>query len=451
VVDRFKDEDRFYFPHNLDFRGRAYPVPILLQPQGTDVVKGLIRFADGKPLGEDGEYWLAIHGANCFGVDKVSFTARRDWVEQHWRMIQAVALDPLGFRWWANADNPWCFLAFCFEWANRFTEGFVSHLAVALDGSCNGLQHFSAMLRDPIGGRAVNLIDSEEPQDIYQRVADVATEKLRLIACTTAEDDPFQKEGQPTPHDRQRWAYGWTQFGLNRKITKRPVMVLPYGGTPRSCLKYVQEAVDTRIKEGQEQNFGEELKKATGYLSMTVWDSIGDVVVAARQAMDWLQGVARTLSKENRSLSWRTPSGFVAHQEIRNMKQRQVKTKLHGTVIRPAIYEETDDLNASKQATSVSPNFVHSLDAAALFLTVHRLSKDGIKHFAMIHDSYGTHACDATALANALRSEFVGMYEGDVLNGFLDMLDLTDIELEPRPSMGTLDIKEVLNSRYFFA
>jgi DNA-directed RNA polymerase len=451
VVKRFEHEPHIYFPHNLDFRGRAYPIPALLHPQGTDVVKGLLRFSEGLPLGDDGERWLAIHGANCFGVDKVSFDERVEWVADNEMLIRAVCNDPLGFKWWMKADSPWCFLAFCFEWGKRDHPDFVSHIPVALDGSCNGLQHFSAMLRDSVGGVAVNLTDSEKPQDIYQRVADVAMAKLRLIACTDAVVDEAQKDGKPTPFDRQRWAEGWVHFGLNRKITKRPVMVLPYGGTPRSCLKYVQEAVAERIKDGQDHNFGEELGKATGFLSTIIWESIGDVVVAARDAMAWLQSVARELSKENRPLAWETPSGFVAYQDIREITSRQIKTKLHGVMVRPRLPEEGDRINSSKQATSISPNFVHSLDAAALFRTVIALALRGVTSFAMIHDSYGTHACNATKLSNLLRYEFVEMYRGDVLSDFLNMLDTEDSEIKPRPPMGTLDIKEVLRAKYFFA
>jgi DNA-directed RNA polymerase len=54
----------------------------------------------------------------------------------------------------------------------------VSGLPVAQDGSCNGLQHFSALLRDEIGGKAVNLIPGDVPEDVYQRIADKVLSKL---------------------------------------------------------------------------------------------------------------------------------------------------------------------------------------------------------------------------------------------------------------------------------
>lgn len=236
LSERFRSEAAIYFPHNLDFRGRAYPVPLVMNPQGSDNVKALLRFAEGKPLGEDGERWLAIHGANCFGVDKVSFEEREDWVTANTGKIVSSAFRPLDDLWWTEADKPWCFLAFCFEWAEMLQakldgREFLSHIPIAQDGSCNGLQHFSAMLLDSVGGRAVNLIPSDKPQDIYQVVADRVLGKLKEFARMTAPFDPEAEEPEgegkekkkgPTREEMSRWGYAWRHFGIDRKTTKRP-------------------------------------------------------------------------------------------------------------------------------------------------------------------------------------------------------------------------------------
>ena len=65
--------DRFYFPYQLDFRGRIYTMPSYLTPQGTDLAKGLLCFAEAKPLGNmQAVRWLAVQVANTYGNDKVS-------------------------------------------------------------------------------------------------------------------------------------------------------------------------------------------------------------------------------------------------------------------------------------------------------------------------------------------------------------------------------------------
>lgn len=60
VAESYLDQDAFYFPHNLDFRGRAYPMHPNLNHLGADLSRGLLQFADAKPLGPDGLKWLEI-------------------------------------------------------------------------------------------------------------------------------------------------------------------------------------------------------------------------------------------------------------------------------------------------------------------------------------------------------------------------------------------------------
>lgn len=153
MAEKFINDEAIYYVWTLDWRGRAYPLASFMHPQADDTGKALLQFAEGKPLGETGGYWLAVHIAGLFGVDKCSFDERVQWVQENTEEILDSALKPLdGNRFWATADKPWCALAGCFEWLG-FTisgEDYVSHLPVAMDGSCNGLQNFSTMLRDEI-------------------------------------------------------------------------------------------------------------------------------------------------------------------------------------------------------------------------------------------------------------------------------------------------------------
>lgn len=72
MAKAFKDCNKIYFPHNLDFRGRAYPIPPHLNHIGADLSRGLLLFAKGKELGENGLRWLKTHLANKMGKDKLS-------------------------------------------------------------------------------------------------------------------------------------------------------------------------------------------------------------------------------------------------------------------------------------------------------------------------------------------------------------------------------------------
>ena len=95
MAEEHADYETIYFPHRLDFRGRAYAAGTTLQPQGPEECRALLEFAEGKPLGERGVFWLGVHGANLFGNDKVSLEERYAWAVSQRERACAVAEDPL--------------------------------------------------------------------------------------------------------------------------------------------------------------------------------------------------------------------------------------------------------------------------------------------------------------------------------------------------------------------
>ncbi|MHC4917261.1 MAG: DNA-directed RNA polymerase, partial [Planctomycetota bacterium] len=470
VADMLAPHARFYFPHSLDWRGRAYALPLFLSPQGNDMSKGLLEFAEAKPLGtEDAAFWFATAGATRFGVDKVSLAARQDWVVEHEERVRSVASDPLTNLWWTEADEPWQFLAWCLEYSAWSETGydlaFESRLAVGMDGSCNGLQHFSAMLRDEKGGAAVNLLPSDSPQDIYQRVADVVCDKVAAAALMayptfTREDGSTYREFRgtggswggeipepPGHHIARQWAASGL---LDRAIVKRQVMTLPYGATKHG----MQQQLMDYLAEVRDKKFGGELPlenvwDAALWLTNVIFDSIGEVVVAAREAQAWLQNAARLASAKESPIRWTAPNGFPVEQKYLNHRRVRVKTQLMGTV-QLRMRKELETLDKRKQVAGISPNFIHSLDAAHMMLTVSAMGPG--PSWAMVHDSYGCHAADAPRLAGTLRREFVQMYQRDVLVEFgLDLVRNCSVSPGVPPPMGDLDLTEVLRAEFFFA
>jgi DNA-directed RNA polymerase len=437
IAAKFVEYPEIYFLYQADFRGRLYAQTTGISPQGSDLQKALLHFAEGKRLDTpEAVRWFKINGANRFGVDKKPFEDRIAWVNENERYIQQWANDPVSHRGWQEADAPLQFLAWCIEYAEWRSSpaDFESRVAVGLDGSCNGLQHFSAMLRDSVGGRAVNLTPGDRPEDIYQRVADVVAAKL---------SDPnlkFRRESDSVYRDK------WLAHGMNRSIVKRSVMTLPYGSTRFSCAEFI---VEDYLKRGEASEFETtEYRFAAEFLSHLVWDSIGEVVIAAAAAMGWLQQAAGLLIKRGgQQIEWTSPSGFPVWQHYHEMEFVHVNTKLLGkTQIRVASDGDSPSLN--KHKNGVAPNFVHSMDAAHLVLTVEECKRQGINSLAMIHDDYGTHAADTQKLYDAIRHTFVGMYESnDPLADFKSQFD----DLPALPSRGDLDLSQVRKSAFFFA
>jgi DNA-directed RNA polymerase len=465
VATSMQDEAAIYFPCNLDFRGRVYNAVNYLHPQGNDLSKALLRFAEGKPLGEHGATWLALHGANCLGetpqgvkLSRLTLQERVDAIVALTPDIRRAVESPVSenFLWSGpHCDDPLQFYAFCCEWVRYVEariagrgEGFVSTIPCAMDGTCNGLQHFAALLLDEVGGDAVNLVPQERPQDIYTRVANAVLELLEQDATTNA-------------HARL-----WLSSQLiNRKIAKRPVMTFPYGskkfGFQQQTIEYVKtherwsELKVLFTEEGSQQPTL--LNPACAYLAGLIWRTLQTTVVAAAAGMDWMQQAARDVVRNRGCVSWAVPTtNFPVRQEYFTFTSRRIETVLAGKLYKPMLYTETDTPDIIKQANAVAPNVVHSLDAAALMLTVNAAAARGVTAFGMVHDSYGTHAGDCEVLAEETRRQFIRLYEEDVIGGLAkdwrEQAGKTCSDDFPtQPMKGSLNLHSVQDSFYFFS
>ena len=415
--------DKFYFVYSCDFRGRIYCATSGLTPQGSDSGKGLLEFERSVELGQRGAFWLAVHGANRYGIDKETFNDRVKWVAAHKVHIQRTVEDPIGARsWWGAADKPYQFLAFCFEWAAcdyGANKRYMSNLPVGLDGSCNGLQHYSAMLRDPVGAAATNLTDSPEPQDIYQRVADRVTEELRRM------DHPL--------------ATKWLKVGVCRKAAKRPVMTLPYGARQASAKMYVMEYVqDYWSKFEMDDSMQWEV---ANFLTPILWKAIGKTVVAAREGMDWLRAnVGQEFCK------WLTPLDFPVFQYYKDAPSSIVTTKIDGDLqLKVVDLDKAGIPKTRQQKNGVAPNFIHSIDSTHMVMVINGTE---LSDYAMIHDDFGTHAGNTDKLYKATRRAFYLLYRNH--SPLVDWAEQMNASKENFPKEGSYNINEILKAKYFF-
>lgn len=435
---QYSQYEQFYFVWQADFRGRLYAISSGINPQGHDFNKGLLEFAIGKEVTEESIRWLEVHGANQYGVDKVSFEDRCEWIHQNIDRIQYTARNPeASLDFWGSADNPFQFLAFCFEYAEWIETGkLITHIPVSKDGSCNGIQHFSAMLRDEESGKHVNLVPGDKPADIYSVVAERASELVNK-AEPGLEKDLLQSWLNVLPNNK-----------LPRSLAKKPVMTLPYGATVRGMIDSVCESLmtDTDNYFNKPDCF-----KLALFLTPMVWDSINVTCNAARSAMDWLQESSAILARAGLPTTWITPVGFPVYQNRKKSNVLRIVTKLCGTVdIRLAQDSAITDVRAQRRG--VAPNFVHSLDATHLIYTIQLLkSIDNKINLIPVHDSYAVHCTDIDLLDACIRESFILLYNHNILNDYkIYIYNTYNITLPDIPNIGNLDINTVRDSRYFF-
>lgn len=255
-AEKFRDFEKIYFPYNMDFRGRAYPVPPHLSNVGSDLCRGLLMFAEPKPLGERGLYWLKVHLANFAGADKMKFDDRADFVDKHMEQVRDSVRDPFaGERWWMSLEVPFQGLATAREIVQAIDSGdpasYKCALPVHMDGSCNGLQHYAALGRDSVGGKAVNLCAIDEPQDVY---IGVMHEVIRRVSEEAARDITFDtsdlsalKPNQRTELKNNRAAKLVNDL-IDRSVVKRTVMTSVYGVTMVGAREQIREKIESKVR-----------------------------------------------------------------------------------------------------------------------------------------------------------------------------------------------------------
>ena len=206
--------------------------------------------------------------------------------------------------------------------------------------------------------------------------------------------------------------------------------------------------------------------KEEGHLDWVAKDKVGGALVELARAIkasldtslsgpntgkQYLKEVVGVANDLNKHIEWTTPSGFkVVHYYNKQQKRRSKAALFNRKEL--IFYVKTNDVNSRESTQAISPNFIHSIDAAHMFLTLDKISFYGIIDFSMIHDSYGCHANFVDLMVNCLREEFVRIHSENLLEEFKkEVENQLGVMLPDPPARGKLELEKVLESDYFFA
>ncbi|XP_063146965.1 DNA-directed RNA polymerase, mitochondrial [Candoia aspera] len=443
-------DDVFWFPHNLDFRGRTYPCPPHFNHLGSDFTRGILLFAEGKPLGPRGLDWLKIHLVNLTGLrKKSSLKDRLDYANEIMPDILDSADNPLtGRTWWMDVDEPWQVLACSMEIAKAVRSPspaeYVSHFPVHQDGSCNGLQHYAALGRDVIGAISVNLTPSDAPQDVYSSVA------LQV--------EHFRKQDA---EKGVRIAQVLDGFVV-RKVVKQTVMTVVYGVTQYGGRLQIEKQL-REIDNFPKANVWE----ASHYLVRQVFKSLTEMFSGSREIQNWLTESAWLISKIGQTVEWVTPLGLPIIQPYHRKKSITIKGDMQSLYIK-ANHCVDQKPNTRKQKNAFPPNFIHSLDSSHMMLTALHCQKEGLT-FVSVHDCFWTHAATVDSMNKICREQFVALHKEPILEELSKfmlqkycsdtrrkkneiLLRIQELKqlLSKIPQKGDFDLEEVKKSTYFF-
>lgn len=506
----------FYHKYYLDFRSRKYPTTAYLHEQGSDLAKGLLLRSDSKPIMEQGFFWLMISIANNWAgtsgredgakTDKISLNDRVYWALDNEEILISYADNPKVNQNWMQADKPWQFLAACIElkrlrdWQKlhkaAIDDGeldqyaYSSNIEVYIDGSNNGSQHLAALTKDEITAPLVNLTPAMLPGDLYLYVAEHVWNYLGKMKAKMASDDVLACDkliqeisalrksiGDAAPKSELRnelieqlrsmrkasdallhkasivfWS-NITDKKHQRKITKRNIMTIPYGGTPYGL---GQQQIDDARKHGIDSLLFMEHRWGS-FMGRTIFDDCKVSLERPMKLLSIFEKAGKAAEERGEFLKWTLPiTNFpvVQHYTEGTVKKTHIQYGPHsGIRLKTGYYDNDIQLHVcylecqvpskGKQSQGAAPNAIHSLDATHLMLTVHNCKFP----VTTIHDSFGCLLADMPELFVQVRESFVQLYSTNPLKHLMEQIegDISDVEV------GNLDISLILESEYAFA
>lgn len=462
------ERDAFWIPWFFDSRLRAYPLVTLLSPQGADYQKALLEFADGAEVTPENEEQsrrvMQIALATTWGnkVDKLSFDGRVKFAQEHiLQNLEKICADPIStYEIWCEADEPFQHLALLLEYNRVFVAktSTVCRVPIGYDATCSGLQLLGSFVRDAETCRLVNVTPSEAPQDAYAAVADKAKWLLSSPDRWKVLKGMEEVEEHNIPIEL-----------IDRKVAKKVVMLIPYGGTYDTLKGHVAEAVKDWKLEISEIHW---LTKALirgmdmavpGFFALNEWFRLAgkEVMDAEKNTVRWRTATGSQIAQHYREPLTEQAGTFIVNKATYTVKQVQTRKKknriwdsktkvevqkplpLDDRLDHPQIFKGWGDVLKRKNQTALAANWTHSQDAATLQLAFAEFNQP----FTTVHDCVYAPAPVITDAVHCIRQAFVSVVTWDALEEFQSLNELT-CELPPR---GTADVTTALYSEYLFS
>ena len=492
----------FYQAMFADYRGRLYYDEPFTNFQGSDFARGLLQFYEPKLLREEDTYWLAIHtaasynqsygideipdwcegdyvsflqqeGLESISVDKMTLNDRVEWTQQNIEWILQLGKD---CKFAPDAEKMVAFLATCLEWYDYSTcEGdYYSCLPIPIDGSNNGWQHLGAISKDPKTGELVGLVPATIQKDFYVQTAkelinQTTDEKLIEILSSMPMKSirkGISKRGSMT----RAYSAGASKIAANMYFDcKVEDYHETYGIRQEDCNKFARlliQAINT-VCPGPLSTMAYFQGLAAFEIGKTGVDpkllarrkELNRIPNPTDEELEELNEICKELETQEEDIiygngkdriCWTTPSGFsVEYTNWSLLNYRERGTISGYRQVKHVVRRPSTKPDIRGFMCGISPNFIHSMDASHMASVIDEW--DGT--FGAVHDSFSTHACDVDDLLALTKGKFIEMYDVDNFYDYIEdqlITNKTDLDVD-QPDRGSLQIREIEDSDYFFA
>lgn len=369
--------DTFYFNVFFCSRPRMYYYASWgLSPQGNELSKAMLCFADKETLTKKGVHELFNTLGNALGKDKIDITIKNEFARS-WYANWSVKQDWSVF-FTEKFEEPVTALAVALELVEYYKDplnyksGFVNHRDARISGS----SLIGTTLRSKKAMALSSVLDSEVDTtslpDAYQLCADEAyTLALNLAnkgdskakVLVDLKDILFTRANFKHPF-MITTNYGGTYYGLQKKH--------------QELFSQVEELLDIDV----------EIKSLFTKLTN---QAIGKLLPCCMGFLKVAKEVGTEVGKARDCLAFNNPITGFPFSVVERVKKKTVLDVQGSRRFQLVTYTYTDKINYRKYSSSCSPHLIHQTDFTCLFMATTHKNLLG-KPVALIHDSIGVHA-----------------------------------------------------------
>lgn len=470
LAQLFKNITEFYIPVRLDNRGRVYCNSDYLNYKSSELAKALLLFSKNEKVNKTDLMaisFLKIFGANCFGLEKLSFQERINWVNEN----EVEILKFMDGYLISKAKKKYLFIAFCFEYL-KYTNSlkndntyFMTNLPIQLDATCNGYQHLALLIGDTDLAKELNLSPStfnDSPKDFYAYIALKLKEDFKLI-LNEMKKNPHHPEIKNLENYKRL-----NELDIDRNLIKSPIMVKPYNASIYQRTNYIKEkftiinndikglestAIIPSIKDYNYETESEiEIEREKkidsnksnldsileniqcnpdetdlkfiyknnpklilyGFDFFILSKAIDKIIYTEYPKLKvfnlYLKEVATVCYNLNISIPWLLPHGLKISQyymHIEAIRVKPFKLKTSSFILK---ITNKNKINKEKQIRALMPNFIHSLDATSLFKLVKLFFSFNNTNFYSVHDCFAVTCNNVDMLFDLLKAVYINIY-----------------------------------------
>lgn len=405
--------------------------------QGGDAHRAICDWAEAKPVTDEDIHYALVGLEDEYGVTEGNY---RD-----------ILSDPVAFVK-AGGKKPFCSLRAA-ETIREMKEDGATAYIYQQDQSNSGAALYAWFTGDRNLARLTNFLPSGEKQDFYGAASQLV-KAAGLLPAAAATSELFYLRSAAKVFIVPMM-YGAANEALTRSVILKDAQ--------KDRIKFVDDSgcyipgsLDTVPEDRLNSQYASFLKEmgwdeavrvasdvARAYETAVYGNKmVSGLTTRLRPAMTSIKRAARINASKGKILKWISPSGC----EIRNRKlsvnpdaepdqvNLTVAGKRHRISFLPVEPVSSD--------AAAPPNVIHSVDGAVVHFTANKCKERNIS-LAPIHDSFGSHVCDAREVKCLVRESIASIDQN-----FLNDQIFVPSGMEPLPYDG-LPIKEFMKAEHF--